>query len=122
MMSHRGLVGINVFTVSWRGESGGLVRFLPADFIRYVLSVKYHLVTISLCHQSPAFMTGFAGHTFPAMVGHWEQCSVGAPLLPSRGGSARTRSLGSVCLATLAVWLLMLYSLLLLLLSAGQSN
>lgn len=78
MMCCRGLVGINGCTVSWRGESDSLVRFLPADFIRYVLPLKYHLVTFPL-PSVLAFMTGLAGHAVPGCGGHWEQCSAGAP-------------------------------------------
>lgn len=78
MMCCRGLVGINGCTVSWRGESDSLVRFLPADSIRYVLPLKYHLLTFPL-PSVLAFMTGLAGHAVPSRGGHWEQCSSGAP-------------------------------------------
>lgn len=46
-----------VFRFLEEGENESLVRFLPgvpADH-QMLLSLPYHLVTISLCHQSPGF-------------------------------------------------------------------
>lgn len=39
-------------------ENESLVRFLPGVPTDYqmLLSLTYHLVTISLCHQSPGFL------------------------------------------------------------------
>lgn len=102
-----------VFHFLEEDENESLVRFLPgvpADH-QMLLSLPYHLVTISLCHQSPAFHDWICRSYSSSYGSTGSIVALGLPPLPlcflhSSDCSACMFNLGLVCLTTLAVWLL----------------